>query len=113
MNLIEAFTNEQLKKEIPLIRVGDTVRVYNKIKEGNRERIQLFEGTVIGKHGGGISETFTVRRVSYGVGVEKTFPVHSPNVEKVEIVRVGKIRRAKLYYLRGRVGKASKVKEQI
>ena len=113
MNLIEAFTNEQLKKEIPLIRVGDTVRVYNKIKEGNRERIQLFEGTVIGKHGGGISETFTVRRVSYGVGVEKTFPIHSPNVEKVEIVRVGKIRRAKLYYLRGRVGKASQVKEQI
>ena len=113
MNLIEAFTNEQLKKEIPLIRVGDTVRVYNKIKEGNRERIQLFEGTVIGKHGGGISETFTVLRVSYGVGVEKTFPIHSPNVEKVEIVRVGKIRRAKLYYLRGRVGKASKVKEQI
>ena len=113
MNLIEAFTNEQLKKEIPLIRVGDTLRVYNKIKEGNRERIQLFEGTVIGKHGGGISETFTVRRVSYGVGVEKTFPIHSPNVEKVEIVRVGKIRRAKLYYLRGRVGKASKVKEQI
>ena len=113
MNLIEAFTNEQLKKEIPLIRVGDTVRVYNKIKEGNRERVQLFEGTVIGKHGGGISETFTVRRVSYGVGVEKTFPIHSPNVEKVEIVRVGKIRRAKLYYLRGRVGKASKVKEQI
>lgn len=113
MNLIEAFTNEQLKKEVPLIRVGDTVRVHNKIKEGNRERIQLFEGTVIGKHGGGISETFTVRRVSYGVGVEKTFPIHSPNVEKVEIVRVGKIRRAKLYYLRGRFGKASKVKEQI
>lgn len=113
MNLIEAFTNEQLKKEVPLIRVGDTVRVHNKIKEGNRERIQLFEGTVIGKHGGGISETFTVRRISYGVGVEKTFPVHSPNVEKVEVVRVGKIRRAKLYYLRGRVGKASKVKEQI
>lgn len=113
MNLIEAFTNEQLKKELPLVRVGDTVRVHNKIKEGNRERIQLFEGTVIGKHGGGISETFTVRRISYGVGVEKTFPIHSPNVEKVEIVRVGKIRRAKLYYLRGRVGKASKVKDQI
>lgn len=113
MNLIEAFTNEQLKKELPLVRVGDTVRVHNKIKEGNRERIQLFEGTVIGKHGGGISETFTVRRISYGVGVEKTFPIHSPNVEKVEIVRVGKIRRAKLYYLRGRVGKASKVKGQI
>ena len=113
MDLIQAFTNEQLKKEIPLIRIGDTVRVHNKIKEGNRERIQMFEGTVIAKHGGGISETFTVRRISYGVGVEKTFPIHSPNVEKVDIIRVGKIRRAKLYYLRGRVGKASKVKEQI
>ena len=113
MNLIEAFTNEQLKAEIPSVNVGDTVRVHNKIKEGSRERIQLFEGTVIAKHGGGISETFTVRRISYGVGVEKTFPIHSPNVEKVDIIRVGKIRRAKLYYLRGRVGKASKVKEQI
>jgi large subunit ribosomal protein L19 len=113
MNLIEAFTNEQLKKEVPVIRIGDTIRVHNRIKEGNRERIQMFEGTVIAKHGGGISETFTVRRVSYGVGVEKTFPVHSPNVEKVDIIRVGKIRRAKLYYLRDRVGKASKVKEQI
>ncbi len=113
MNLIEAFTNEQLKKEVPVIRIGDTIRVHNRIKEGNRERTQMFEGTVIAKHGGGISETFTVRRVSYGVGVEKTFPVHSPNVEKVDIIRVGKIRRAKLYYLRDRVGKASKVKEQI
>ncbi len=113
MDLIQAFTNEQLKKEIPLVRIGDTVRVHNKIKEGSRERIQMFEGTVIAKHGGGISETFTVRRISYGVGVEKTFPIHSPNVEKVDIIRVGKIRRAKLYYLRGRVGKASKVKEQI
>ncbi len=113
MNLIEAFTNEQLKEELPLIRIGDTVRVHNKIKEGSRERIQMFEGTVIAKHGGGISETFTVRRISYGVGVEKTFPIHSRNVEKVDIIRVGKIRRAKLYYLRGRVGKASKVKEQI
>ena len=113
MNLIEAFTNEQLKKELPTIRIGDTIRVHNRIKEGNRERIQMFEGTVIAKHGGGISETFTVRRISYGVGVEKTFPIHSPNVEKVDILRVGKIRRAKLYYLRGRVGKASKVKEQI
>ena len=113
MDLIQAFTNEQLKKELPLVRIGDTVRVHNKIKEGARERIQMFEGTVIAKHGGGISETFTVRRVSYGVGVEKTFPIHSPNVEKVDIIRVGKIRRAKLYYLRGRVGKASKVKEQI
>ncbi len=113
MDLIQAFTNEQLKKDVPLVRIGDTVRVHNKIKEGARERIQLFEGTVIAKHGGGISETFTVRRISYGVGVEKTFPIHSPNVEKVDIIRVGKIRRAKLYYLRGRVGKASKVKEQI
>ena len=113
MDMLQAFTNEQLKTEVPVINVGDTIRVHNKIKEGARERIQLFEGTVIAKHGGGISETFTVRRISYGVGVEKTFPIHSPNVEKVEIIRVGKIRRAKLYYLRGRVGKASKVKEQI
>lgn len=113
MTLLEAFTNEQLKEELPLIRIGDTVRVHNRIKEGNRERIQMFEGTVIAKHGGGISETFTVRRISYGVGVEKTFPIHSPNVAKVDVVRVGKVRRAKLYYLRGRVGKASKVKEQI
>ena len=113
MNLVEAFTNEQLKKELPVIRIGDTIRVHNRIKEGNRQRIQMFEGTVIAKHGGGISETFTVRRVSYGVGVEKTFPIHSPNVEKVDIIRVGKVRRAKLYYLRDRVGKASKDKEQI
>ena len=113
MNLVEAFTNEQLKKELPVIRIGDTIRVHNKIKEGNRERIQMFEGTVIAKHGGGISETFTVRRMSYGVGVEKTFPIHSPNVEKVDVIRVGKVRRAKLYYLRDRVGKASKVKEPI
>ena len=113
MNLVEAFTNEQLKQELPVIRIGDTIRVHNRIKEGNRQRIQMFEGTVIAKHGGGISETFTVRRISYGVGVEKTFPIHSPNVEKVDIIRVGKVRRAKLYYLRDRVGKASKVKEQI
>ena len=113
MNLIQAFTNEQLKAELPVIRIGDTIRVHNRIKEGNRERIQMFEGTVIAKHGGGISETFTVRRISYGVGVEKTVPIHSPNVEKVDILRVGKVRRAKLYYLRGRVGQASKVKEQI
>ena len=113
MNIIEAFTNEQLKKEIPSVNVGDTVRVHNKIKEGSRERIQLFEGTVIAKHGAGISATFTVRRISYGCGVEKTFPIHSPNVEKVETIRHGKVRRAKLYYLRDRVGKASKVKERI
>ncbi len=113
MDLIKALNNEQLKENVPVINIGDTVRVSNKIKEGTRERVQLFEGTVIAKNGGGISETFTVRRVSYGVGVEKTFPVHSPNVEKVEIVRNGKVRRAKLYYLRDRVGKSSKVKEQL
>ena len=113
MNLIEAFTNEQLKTEVPEIKIGDTVRVYNRIKEGNRERTQLFEGTVIAKHDGGISATFTVRKISYGVGVEKTFPLHSPNVEKVETIRSGKVRRERLYYLRDRVGKASKVKEQI
>lgn len=113
MNLIEAFTNEQLKTEVPVIRIGDTVRVHNKIKEGARERTQMFDGTVIAKHGGGISETFTVRKISYGVGVEKTFPLHSPNVAAVEVIRVGKVRRAKLYYLRDRVGKASKVKEQM
>ena len=112
MNLIEAFTNEQLKSELPLVRIGDTIRVHNKIKEGARERIQMFEGTVIAKHGGGISETFTVRRISYGVGVEKTFPIHSPNVVKVDIIRVGKVRRAKLYYLRDKIGKDSKVKEK-
>ena len=111
MDLIKAFTNEQLKTEVPVLNIGDTVKVHNKIKEGARERIQLFEGTIIAKHGGGISETFTVRRISYGVGVEKTFPVHSPNVVKVDIVRTGKVRRAKLYYLRDRVGKAAKVKE--
>ena len=111
MDLIQAFTNEQIKTEVPVIRIGDTIRIHNKIKEGNRERIQMFEGTVIAKHGGGISATFTVRRVSYGVGVEKTFPVHSPNVEDVKVIRQGKVRRAKLYYLRDRVGKASKVKE--
>lgn len=113
MDLIKAFTNEQLKETVPSFEIGDTVRVENKIKEGNRERIQIFEGTVIAKKHGGIQETFTVRRVSYGVGVEKTFPMHSPNVEKVEVVRKGKVRRAKLYYLRDRVGKAAKVKEDI
>ena len=113
MDKIQAFVSEQLKKEVPAFEVGDVIRVHNKIKEGTRERIQLFEGTVIAKHGGGISETFTVRRISYGVGLEKTFPLHSPNVEKVEIVRAGKVRRAKLYYLRDKVGKDAKVKEKI
>ena len=113
MDLIKAFTNEQLKAEVPELNVGDTVRVHNRIKEGDKERIQMFEGTIIAKRGGGISATFTVRRVSYGVGVEKTFPVHSPNVAKVDIVRRGKVRRAKLFYLRDRMGKSAKVKEQI
>ncbi len=111
--ILNAFASEQLKEEKPSIVVGDTVKVHAKIKEGQRERIQIFEGTVIAKKNGGISETFTVRRVSYGVGVEKTFPLHSPKVEKVEVVRTGKVRRAKLYYLRDRVGKSAKVKEQI
>ena len=113
MDLIKAFTNEQLKETVPAFAIGDTVRVHNKIKEGTRERIQMFEGTVIARHGGGISETFTVRRVTYGVGVEKTFPLHSPNVDAIDVIRRGKVRRAKLYYLRDRVGKASKVKEKI
>ena len=113
MDKIQAFVSEQLKKEVPQFQVGDTIRVHNKIKEGTRERIQLFEGTVIAKHGGGISETFTVRRISYGVGLEKTFPLHSPNVAKVELIRAGKVRRAKLYYLRDKVGKDAKVKEKI
>ena len=113
MNNFDAFKNEQLKETVPSFNVGDTVRVHNLIKEGTRERIQMYEGTVIGKHGGGISETFTVRRMAYGVGVEKTFPIHSPHVVKVDVLRRGKVRRAKLYYLRDRVGKSSKVKELI
>ena len=113
MDLIKAFTSEQLKETPPEFQIGDTVRVYNKIKEGTRERIQMYEGTVIAKRSGGISETFTVRRVTFGVGVEKTFPLHSPKVDRVEVVRRGKVRRAKLYYLRDRVGKAAKVKERI
>lgn len=113
MEKIEAFVSEQLKTDVPAFEIGDTVKVHNRIKEGNGERIQLFEGTVIAKRNGGISETFTVRRVAYGCGVEKTFPLHSPNVVKVEVVRSGKVRRAKLFYLRDRVGKSAKVKEKI
>ena len=113
MDMIKAFTNEQLKTEVPQVNVGDTIRVHNKIKEGARERIQMFEGTVIAKKNSGISETFTVRRITYGVGVEKTFPIHSPNVVKVDVIRRGKVRRAKLYYVRDRVGKAAKIKENI
>ncbi len=112
MEKIQAFVNEQLKTEVPQFEIGDSVKVYVRIKEGEKTRTQMFDGTVIAKHGGGISETFTVRRISYGVGVEKTFPIHSPNVEKVEVYRHGKVRRAKLFYLRGRVGKAAKVKEK-
>ena len=113
MDLMQAFTEKYKKAEPPVVAVGDTVRVHQKVKEGNRERIQVFEGTVIAKKHGGIEETFTVRRVSYGVGVEKVFPVHAPSIEKIELVRHGKVRRAKLYYLRSRVGKAAKVKEAL
>ena len=113
MNKIQAFVNEQLKTEIPQFEIGDTIVVHNKIKEGNRERIQLFDGVVIAKKGGGIAETFTVRKIAYGIGVEKIFPLHSPNVVKVDVTRRGKVRRAKLYYVRERVGKQAKVKELI
>ena len=113
MDIIKSIEHEQLKNAIPDIKVGNTVRVHVKIKEGNKERIQVFEGIVIKKQGGGVNETFTVRKISYGVGVEKTFLIHSPLVEKVEVVRVGKARRAKLYYLRERTGKASKTKELV
>ena len=113
MDLMPAFTQKHLKAEPPVVAVGDTVRVHIKVKEGNRERIQVFEGTVIAKKHGGLEETFTVRRVSYGVGVEKVFPVHAPSIEKIETVRHGKVRRAKLYYLRDRVGKSAKIKEAL
>ena len=113
MDIIKSIEHEQLKDKIPDLKVGDTVRVHQKIKEGNRERIQVFEGIIIKKQGGGLNATFTVRKIAYGVGVEKTFLIHSPLVEKVEVVRVGKARRAKLYYLRDRVGKAAKTKENI
>ncbi len=113
MDALKLIAQDSLKAEKPSFEIGDTIRIDVKIREGERERIQAFEGTVIAKHGSGISETFTVRRVSYGVGVERVFPVHSPNVADIKIVRRGKVRRAKLYYLRDRVGKASKVKEKI
>jgi large subunit ribosomal protein L19 len=113
MDKIQAFANEQIKTEIPQFEIGDTIVVHNKIKEGARERIQLFDGVVIAKKNGGISATFTVRKMAYGIGVEKTFPLHSPNVVKVDVTRRGKVRRAKLYYVRERVGKAAKVKELI
>ncbi len=114
MDLMQSFIEKNMpESEAPSVTVGDTVRVHLKVKEGNRERIQVFEGTVIAKKHGGINETFTVRRISYGVGVEKVFPLHSPVIEKVETIRRGKVRRAKLYYLRDRVGKAAKVKEKL
>ena len=113
MDLVKALSSQYMKEELPEMRVGDTVRVHVRIKEGARERIQVFEGTIIARKHGGIGETITVRRISYGVGCEKVFPVHSPNVAKVETVRKGKVRRAKLYYLRERFGKSAKVKEQV
>ena len=112
MNIIEALEQEQLRQDIPAFRPGDTVRVHVKVVEGTRERIQLFEGVVITRQSGGIRETFTVRRISYGVGVERTFPVHSPRLDKIEVMRKGIVRRAKLYYLRSLTGKAARIKEK-
>ena len=113
MDALKLISNSSLKENVPVLNVGDTVRVHVRIKEGDKSRIQVFEGTIIAKKHGGINETFTVRRVAHGCGIERVFPVHSPVVEKVDIVRSGKVRRAKLYYLRNRVGKAAKVKEAI
>jgi len=114
MDLVKQLTQSQLKSEVPKLDIGSTVKVHVKIREGeNKERIQVFEGTIIAKNGSGIAETFTVRRLSYGVGVERVFPVHSPNVAKVDLVRKGFVRRGKLYYLRDRVGKAAKVREKL
>ncbi|MBR2566685.1 MAG: 50S ribosomal protein L19 [Paenibacillus sp.] len=111
MNIIQAITQEQLRNDRPSFRPGDTLKVHVKVIEGTRERIQLFEGVVIKRRGGGISETFTVRKISYGVGVERTFPLHSPKIDKIEVARRGKVRRAKLYYLRELRGKAARIKE--
>ncbi|MEG6521613.1 50S ribosomal protein L19 [Desulfotomaculum sp. 1211_IL3151] len=111
MNLIQSLEQEQLKKEIPSFRPGDTLKVNYKVKEGNRERIQAFEGVCIRRRGGGLSETFTVRRVSYGVGVERTIPLHSPKIDSIQVLRRGKVRRAKLYYLRALRGKKARIKE--
>ncbi|MDO5303357.1 MAG: 50S ribosomal protein L19 [Clostridia bacterium] len=112
MNILDAVAQDYLKKEIPAFNVGDTVRVHVKIKEGNRERIQNFEGFVLKRQNGGIAETFTVRKISSGVGVEKTFPIHSPWVEQIEVIRKGRVRRARLHYMRGRTGKAAKIKSK-
>ena len=113
MDALKLISQDSMKEELPVVNVGDTVKVHVRIKEGEKTRIQLFEGTVIAKQHGGVSETFTVRRLAHGCGVERVFPIHSPNIEKVEIVRYGRVRRGKLYYLRDRVGKAAKVKERI
>lgn len=113
MDALKTISSGSMKSELPQFNVGDTVKISVNIREGERERIQMFEGTVIAKKGSGVAETFTVRRVSYGVGVERVFPIHSPNVKDVQVVRSGRVRRSKLYYLRDRVGKAAKVKEQI
>jgi large subunit ribosomal protein L19 len=113
MEIIRALEQEQLRTDLPTVSIGDFVRVHLKIKEGNRERIQIFEGTVIAKKGSGLKETFTVRRISYGIGVERILPVHSPRIARIDIVRRGKVRRAKLYYLRKRVGKAARVQEKL
>ena len=113
MNLVDVLEKEQIKTEVPEFNVGDTVKVSYKIIEGDKERIQVYEGVVIARKNGSIRETFTVRRISFGVGVERVFPLHSPNIAKIEVVRKGKVRRSKLYYLRERTGKAAKVKEQI
>lgn len=112
MNLVQEITQEQLRKDIPDFRPGDTLKVHVKVVEGSRERIQVFEGVVIKRRGGGISESFTVRKISYGVGVERTFPLHTPRIEKIEVVRRGKVRRAKLYYLRDRRGKSARITER-
>ena len=113
MNIVDTIAQSQIRTDLPKLVIGDTVRVHIKVKEGTRERIQVYEGTIIAKKHAGIAQTVTVRRLSYGVGVEKIFPVNSPNIDKIEVVRKGKVRRAKLYYLRDRVGKAAKVKERI
>ncbi len=112
MNVLKIVEDKQIKKEVPVFNVGDTVRVHVKVTEGTRERIQVFEGVILKRQGSGVRETFTVRRISYGVAVERTFPLHSPKISKIEVIRKGKVRRARLYYLRGRVGKKAKIKER-
>ena len=113
MDIIESITKDQIRTDLPAFNIGDTIKIGVKVKEGSKERVQMFEGTVIAKKHGGINETFTVRRISYGVGVERTFPINSPKLASIAVVRRGKVRRAKLYYLRDRVGKATRVKEKI